>query len=93
MPKILHAERSSNASSASRLGGSTLDPWEQASRKSYRSLLERRAIARRPFEDMLVRLAQKATASRETDPEEDFSNVTHGVLAKNREKLRRRDCG
>ena len=59
MPKILHAERSSNASSASGLGGSTLDPWEQASRKSYRSLLDG-GLLPSGHEDMFVKLAQKA---------------------------------
>ena len=59
MPEILHAERSSNASSASGLGGSTLDPWEQASRKSYRSLLDGEVLPS-GHEDMFVKLAQKA---------------------------------
>ena len=59
MPKILHAERSSNASSASGLGGSTLDPWEQASRKSYRSLLDG-GLLPSGHEDTFVKLAQKA---------------------------------
>ena len=59
VPEILHAERSSNASSASQLGGSTLDPWEQASRESYISLVSG-GLLPEGFEDSFVWLAQKA---------------------------------
>ena len=59
MPEILHAGRSSNASSAFQLGGSTLDPWEQASRESYISQVNG-GLLRGGFEDSFVRLAQKA---------------------------------
>ena len=54
MPKIFNAERSSNASSASRLGGST-----QASRESYSSLVSG-GLLPEGFEDSFVRLALKA---------------------------------
>ena len=57
--EILHAERSSNASSASRLGGSTLDPWVQASRESHISLVNG-GLLPGGFEDSFVCLAQKA---------------------------------
>ena len=87
MPKILHAERSSNASSASGLGVSTLDPWEQASRKSYRSLLDGGAIAIWPRRDV-CQTGAEGEASRETDQEENFSYVPVGVWP----KLRRRGC-
>ena len=40
MPGILQAERSSNAFAAFQLGSSTEDPCEQASRKSYDSLVD-----------------------------------------------------
>ena len=63
MPKILKAERSSNASLASRLGGSTLDPWEQASRESYSSLVSG-GLLPEGFEDSFVKLAQKARPAR-----------------------------
>ena len=59
MPQILNAERSSNASSASRVGGSTLDPWEQASRESNSSLVSGELLPE-GFEDSFVRLSQKA---------------------------------
>ena len=59
MTEILHAERSSNASSASRLGGSTLDPWVQASRESHISLVNG-GLLPGGFEDSFVCLAQKA---------------------------------
>ena len=59
MPKILHAERSSNASSAFQLGGSSQDPWEQASRESYNSLVDG-GLLPGSNGDVFVRLAQKA---------------------------------
>ena len=63
MPKILKAERSSNASSASRLGGSTMEAWEQASRESYSSLVSG-GLLPEGFEGSFVKLAQKARPAR-----------------------------
>ena len=67
MPKLLKAERSSNASSASRLGGSTLDPWEQAS-----------SLVSGGLRGLLCKTCGEGTASSEKDPEEDCHNVAHG---------------
>ena len=59
MPGILQAGRSSNSSSAFQLGGSTQDPWEQASRESYHSLVDG-GLLPGGYGDVFVRLAQKA---------------------------------
>ena len=57
--KNLHAESPSNASSASRLGGSTLDPWVQASTESYISMVDG-GLLPGGHEDSFVKLAQAA---------------------------------
>ena len=62
MPGILQAERSSFASSAFQFGGTTLDPWEQASRESYNSLVDG-GLLPEGYRDMFVNLALKAAST------------------------------